>query len=143
MKSSPIVNGTRPELGRKLEAAANAADDAGKAQAFPAEAEVEEKFVVPTPTQLQRLLGYVLLVKWVDSAASPGWREIDGAGPARIASCGILVRHDAESIVLAMGISSGGRCHEQMTIPLGCLQWLDTLSVGPVTVPKREEAEGG
>ena len=76
---------------------------------------------------VRQSLGFCLLVRWTDSAAKPGWNDVDSSGPAIIASVGILVRWTTEYIVLAMGISSGGRCHEQITIPCGCLTSVQRL----------------
>lgn len=81
---------------------------------------------------VRRALGYCILVRWIDSAARPGWSEVDQSGPAIIASVGILVRYTESAIVLAMGISSGGRCHEQITIPRGCLTHIERLSAAPI-----------
>lgn len=78
--------------------------------------------------RLVRLLGYCVLVRWLDSAARPGWCDVDQSGCAHIVSVGIVVRYDPQSIVLAMGISSSGRCHEQITIPLCSITAINKLS---------------
>jgi hypothetical protein len=77
---------------------------------------------------VRQALGYCVLVHWTDSAARPGWNEIDQSGPALISSVGILMRYTENYIVLAMGVSSSGNCHEQITIPLGCVNSFQKLS---------------
>jgi hypothetical protein len=81
---------------------------------------------------VRRSLGYCVLVHWADSAARPGWNDVDQSGPAIIASVGILMRYTEAAIVLAMGISTSGRCHEQITIPRGCITHVEQLSPTPV-----------
>lgn len=71
--------------------------------------------------ELSKHLGHGVIVRWHDSAARGGWHPVDEEGPASIVSIGILVRYTDNSLVLAMGISTGGRCHEQITIPRGCV----------------------
>ena len=77
---------------------------------------------------LTKRLGHGVVIRWNDSAARGGWHPVDEEGPACIVSVGILVRFTDTSLVLAMWISTGGRCHEQITIPRGCITSMGVLT---------------
>jgi len=77
---------------------------------------------------LHSSLGKCVLVRWLDSAALPGWHDVDQEGPMRIVTTGILVRYSEDCVVVVLGISTSGRCHEQNVIPRLCVTHLEQIS---------------
>lgn len=76
---------------------------------------------------IDKFINCPVIVKWQDSACRPGWSTIDKTGPANITTCGILVNYTEDYIVVALGISSSGAVHDQITIPIGCIDSVGKL----------------
>jgi len=62
-----------------------------------------------------------IYVEWVDSATSPGWKEVDCGGPITIKSIGWLIHDDPRFIVIASSESSSDRILDQLSIPRDCI----------------------
>jgi hypothetical protein len=66
----------------------------------------------------------IVLVEWVDSNVTHGWREGESVAFDSIARCrtvGIVKIDDREKIVLAFGDSESGMVLETISIPKGCV----------------------
>lgn len=75
----------------------------------------------------------IVLIEWVDSAAYPGWRDIDLEG-LRIATCtsvGYLLYKNKDEVCIFQSKSYNGRGVEhidgQFAIPKGCIKRMEVI----------------
>jgi hypothetical protein len=70
----------------------------------------------------------IVLVAWVDSVSTFGWREPNDHGPAVIMTSGFLVREDSKSISVSTSVGRSGNCLDQLCIPRACIQSIKQIA---------------
>ena len=75
--------------------------------------------------------GNFVLVEWVDSNVTHGWRPeyYDDDEVAHCRTIGILKSQDKKRVILAFGDSDCGSVMETITIPRGCILSVRELQV--------------
>ena len=74
----------------------------------------------------------MVLVEWLDSNVTHGWRVEDTVNIDDVAHCrtvGILKAEDETKVTLALGDSDCGSVMETITIPKGCITSIKKLRV--------------